>query len=145
MDEQNLRDAMLRDLDMQWRDHFHMRDQTWKTLTNSILLFLGVVGLEFKDIGDIVMIPAYIVLLVIAGFGWTVASHHRVRQGQKFKIIKMYEERLGLYGLKKEIIEKADAESGLAGKVFTARFIEIMHLGIGIVAVLLLIRRIIAI
>jgi hypothetical protein len=131
------REIILKDLDLQWQDHFHMRDQTWKTISNSALLFLGVVGLEFKDVGDLVLIPAYVVLIIIAVSGWAVAAHHRVRQGQKFAFIKKYEEKLGLFELKREIIEHADTKKGLAGKIFTARFIEIMHISIGIVALAL--------
>lgn len=133
---------MLKDLELQWKDHFHMRDQTWKTLTNAALVFLGVVGLEIKNVGNFVMIPAYSVLILISILGWTVASHHRVRQGEKFAFIRKYEQALGLFDEKKAIIENADKKSGIAGKVFTARFIEFMHAGIGIVAFFLLLRRI---
>lgn len=143
MEEQNAhRDAVLKDLELQWKDHFHMRDQTWKTLSNAALVFLGVVGLEIKDVGDFVMIPAYVVLLLVAILGWTVASHHRVRQKQKFTFIAQHEQYLGLFDNKKPIIEDADKKSGIAGKVFTARFIELMHAGIGVVAPFLLLRRI---
>jgi len=38
------RDAMLKDLELQWQDHFHMRDQTWKALHNAALLFVGVIA-----------------------------------------------------------------------------------------------------
>ena len=142
MKDNEMKDAMIKDLEIQWKDHFHMRDQTWKTLSNSVLVFLGIVGLEIKNVGDIVMIPSYLVLIFIASIGWAVAAHHRVRQRQKFSFIQNYEEQLGLFDLKREIIEKADKESGLPGKIFTARFIEITQCGIIIIALFLLIKRI---
>lgn len=108
-----------------------------------VLLFLGVVGLEIKDVGDFVMLPAYVVVIATAVVGWFVAAHHRVRQGQKFAFIRKYEEELGLFGLKREILERADQQSGVAGRIFTARFIEIMHGAIASVAFVLLVRRII--
>ena len=131
-----LREALIKDLDIQWRDHFHMRDQTWKTLTNSLLLFLGVVGLEIKGLGVSVMIPAYIVVIVTALFGMAVAAHHRSRQKQKFAMISLCEEQLGIAQYKKDILGQED---GLAGKLFTAGFIELVHFSIGVVAVALLI------
>lgn len=140
MTDTDRKDAILKDLDIQWRDHFHMRDQTWKTVTNSALLFIGVVGLEIKEPSDLVLIPTYAVLIVMAIFGMTVAAHHRSRQQQKFIIISEYEKELGIAEFKKSILSRKD---GLAGKIFTARFIAIMHLSICIVAIALLINRII--
>ena len=112
-------------------------------MTNSALLFIGIVGLEIKDLGDFVMIPAYIIVIVTAGFGCIIATHHRVRQKQKFSIITMYEEKLELFELKKDIIIKGDLKSGIVGKIFTAGFIRFVHLGIGIVGFVLLLKRII--
>jgi hypothetical protein len=48
MEIENHKEAIIKDLELQWKDHFHMRDQTWKTLTNSTLFFFGIVGLEIK-------------------------------------------------------------------------------------------------
>lgn len=140
--EQVTQEAMIRDLELQWKDHFHMRDQTWKTLTNSVLFFIGIVGLELKDVGNFAMIPLYIILMFITLVGWIVAAHHRIRQGQKFAIIQIYEEKLGLYGLKEKVLEDAKIKGSLIGKVFTARFIEITQIGIGLVALILVLRRI---
>ncbi|MFC2103293.1 hypothetical protein ACFLSS_02575 [Bacteroidota bacterium] len=139
--ESNLQDAIIKDLEIQWKDHHHMRDQTWKTLTISVLFFLGIIGLEIRNVGNFVMIPSYTILIFIAFIGWAIAAHHRVRQGQKFSLIKMYEEKLGLYEFKRSILEGVDAKSGIAGKIFTARFIEIIQTGMGLVAFTLLLRR----
>src|SRR5438874_5531116 len=89
-------DALLMDLECQWNDHHHMRDQTWKALTNTMLFFIGVVGLEIKGVQRPVTIVAYAALILVALFGTLVAMHHRVRQGQKFAIIQECERRLVL-------------------------------------------------
>lgn len=138
------KDVILKDLTLQWQDHFHMRDQTWKTLTNSALFFLGVVGLEIKGVADLVMIPAYIILIVTTAFGWTVAAHHRIRQKQKFEFIRLYEQELDLLDMKQPIIERADSRRGILGHIFTARYIEAMHVAIGLVAAFLLVARTVA-
>jgi hypothetical protein len=141
--DKSLKDAFLKDLELQWKDHFHMRDQTWKTLTNAVLLFLGVVGLEIKGIENIVMIPAYLVVILTAFFGWSVASHHRLRQKQKFAMITKYEELLGIYQIKKAILEEGETKANITSKFFTGGFTRIMHIGIGTVAVFLLVRRLV--
>jgi hypothetical protein len=135
-----IEEAMFRDLDIQWRDHWHMRDQTWKTVQNSLLLFLGVVGLELKGLGDLVMVPAYLIVVMMALFGFSVARHHRLRQDQKFRIIEKYESDLGIYEKKRDILHPTDARAPLA-KVFTGRFIQAIHLSFGVVGILLLLRR----
>ncbi len=76
-------------------------------------------------------------------FGWSTASHHRVRQKEKFAFIKMYEEKLELFDLKKDIINEADTKSGPAGKIFTAFFIEVVQICFGLIGLVLLINRIV--
>ena len=143
MGEENQREAIIKDLELQWKDHFHMRDQTWKTLTNSVLFFLGIVGLEIKGVGNFVMIPAYFALILISLFGYGIASHHRVRQQQKHDIITKYEQLLGLYELKEIIIQEADTERSFLGwKPNTAQFIKFMQIGIFVVGIFLMLRRI---
>jgi hypothetical protein len=53
-----------------------MRDQTWRTVTNSALIFLGVVGLEVYRVPNAIMIPAYCGLILLAYYGRLVAVHH---------------------------------------------------------------------
>jgi hypothetical protein len=118
-----------------------MRDQTWKVITNSMLFFLGVVGLEIKDVSNLVIIPAYIGLVATTFAGWAVASHHRVRQGQKFKMIKKYEQLLGIYNIKIDILEEKQEDKRFFGKIFTVYYIEVIQICIGVVALLLLLRR----
>ena len=61
---------ILKDLEIQWNDHFHMRDQTWKTLNYSILTFLGVVGLNVSGkIGFEAVIISYLTVSVVSLLG----------------------------------------------------------------------------
>lgn len=131
------KEAIIKDLEIQWTDHFHMRDQTWKVLTNTLLFFVGTVGLDIKEVSKPVMLCAYGALVLIAAFGVIIAWHHRIRQGQKFKIIQMYEEALGLYAKKREVLSEDKANRYLVGTVFTVRFIEIVQFLIAVIACVL--------
>ena len=135
MDE--LKQIILKDLEIQWSDHFHMRDQTWKTLKYTILFFLGVVGLEFKKgIDPLILRFAYVALCIISILGFIIALHHRRRQKEKFDIILKYEDELGL----KDIIEDILSESkkGLTGKINTSSFIVVAQLGLFVVSLALI-------
>lgn len=142
MGEKNMpsNEVLLKDLELQWKDHFHMRDQTWKTLTNTSLFFLGTVGLEIKEVGKLVMIVAYASLILATLFGIFVARQHRIRQGQKFAFIEKYEKLLGLYGIKESTITAKEYNKGFS-KFLVARFIEMMEFCILVVAIFLLIRK----
>jgi hypothetical protein len=105
------------------------------------LFFLGTVGLEIKGVTKSVMLCAYGALLLIAAFGVVIAWHHRIRQGQKFQIIQMHEEALGLYCVKKEILSEGKTKRCLIGTVFTVRFIEIVQLLIAAIACVLLVAK----
>lgn len=76
-----MKDIYLKDMEIQWNDHFHMRDQTWKTLQYTIAIFLGVVGLQFKEgIDQNVLMTGKLALLATSVLGFVVALHHRNRQ-----------------------------------------------------------------
>ena len=131
-------DAILKDLEIQWKDHHHMRDQTWKTLTNSLLLFLGVVGLELKGIDNTVMILAYILVLVAGLFGFFVSLHHRLRQKEKFAYIRKYQDILGLTLIKKTIqyqLKQTKVYHKFVGAINTGIFIAIIHISITIIPI----------
>lgn len=119
-----LEEYILSDLQNQWNDHFHMRDQTWKTLNYSILIFLGVVGLDFS--GKLPLLPSvfsFVTVAIVSLLGFFTAKHHRKRQREKFKMIAMYEKKLGLYELKKTLIQEKKRRF-----LFTAAFIEGTHI-----------------
>lgn len=131
--------AISNDLQTQWQDHFHMRDQTWKVLQYSILFFLGVVGLENTEVDNSVLVLAYSAVLVTSVFGVFIAVHHRRRQNEKFRIITKYETELGLYEIIKPVLD--DAHKTLVGRMNTSTYIVVMQLGLALVAVLMLLRK----
>jgi len=133
-----VRDGVLKDLELQWTDHFHMRDQTWKTLNNAALLFVGVVGLEiYRGTPHIVMVAAYSALVLVSVLGLLVAWHHRhIQQKIKFPIIVRYEVLLGLAPLFEDILHK-EGTKGLS----TSTFIVACHGALGFISVLLLLRK----
>lgn len=114
--------TILKDLEFQWADHRHMRDQTWKILGSNIALFSALLAFIPQKPDSFMLITAGLVVCAFSAFGGATTVHHRHRQRQKFKIITLYEKKLGLYELKKEFVEGAAADSGLAGKVFTSHF-----------------------
>jgi hypothetical protein len=100
-------EAVIKDLELQWSDHFHMRDQSWKALQNCVLTFVGLVGLDVSDkIENWLVAVAYMMTMFLAFLGMQVVSHHRVRQKQKFDTIKILEDRLGLLQVKAEILDR---------------------------------------
>lgn len=129
-----MKDVYLKDMELQWNDHFHMRDQTWKTLQYTIAIFLGVVGLQFKeDIDPNVLFIGNLALLATSVLGFIVALHHRERQKIKFELIAFYEEKLGLTPDIGPILNRH--RSGVINGVNTALFICVGHaamLGIAI-------------
>ena len=131
-------EAVARDLQTQWQDHFHMRDQTWKVLQYSILFFIGVVGLEIKPVDKTFLVPAYLAVLCTTAFGVVVALHHRRRQKEKFRIIQIYERELGLDALIKPVLD--EAHSSITGRVNTSTYIVAMQTAIFVVATFLLCR-----
>ncbi|MCM2285146.1 MAG: hypothetical protein NDI81_10220 [Desulfobacula sp.] len=128
------------DLQTQWQDHFHMRDQTWKVLQYSILFFLGVVGLEIKGVDVFVLVVGYIGVSCTSLSGLTIALHHRRRQKEKFDIIYVYEKELGLYELIEPILKKS--KKGVFGRINTTNYIVVMQLAIAAVSIILLVKRI---
>lgn len=68
-------------LQTQWQDHFHMRDQTWKVLQYSILFFLGVVGLEIKQVDTFYLVIAYAALFLTSAFGVIIHRSSKDSEG----------------------------------------------------------------
>ena len=127
------------DLQTQWQDHFHMRDQTWKVLQYSILFFLGVVGLEIKGVDTHVLVVGYIGVVMTALSGAVIACHHRRREKENFEIIKIYERELELDVLIKPVLEKA--QTGIFGRVNTTNYIVGMQIAVLAVSLILLIKQ----
>ncbi len=143
----NKNEIYLKDLELQWHDHFHMRDQTWKTITNSSLILISLVGMDLTKIENFIIVMTSLVLLLNSIFGYAVAVHHRSRQKEKFEYINRYEELLGLKvkEVKGEIMEKYRNihfkwydPRRLANKINTADFIKWMHVLIFFISLLFL-------
>lgn len=133
-----MKDVYLKDMEIQWNDHFHMRDQTWKTLQYSIVVFLGVVGLQYKEgIDTHILLIAKFALLAVSVLGFLVALHHRNRQNLKFELIKLYEKKLELMPLIKPILK--EHESGFINSVNTSTFICGGHVAMVCIAISMLI------
>ena len=132
-------DHIADDLQTQWQDHFHMRDQTWKLLQYSILFFLGVIGLEYQIDDRVILSAVYLAVNITSLFGLFVAVHHRRRQREKFEMITIYAEELGLYELIAPVILKS--KKGFFGKMSTSLFIIVMQTGLFIVSLFLLTKK----
>ena len=133
-----MKDIFLKDMESQWNDHFHMRDQTWKTLQYTILIFLGVVALDFKgNIDPDILQFGYVAVLVTSALGLIVAFHHRNRQKLKFELILFYEEKLGLTPLIDPILKRH--KSGFINWVNTSTYICVAQLGLFMISMFMLI------
>jgi len=130
------RNAIISNLGTQWQDHFHMRDQTWKVLQYSILFFLGVVGLEIKQVNIVYLVLAYGAVILTSAFGLVIALHHRRRQREKFEIIAAHEQELGISEMIKPILDKA--HSTCIGNINTSTYIVLMQAVLCIISACLL-------
>ncbi|MBI4765579.1 MAG: hypothetical protein HY787_13405 [Deltaproteobacteria bacterium] len=139
---ENKKDAISKNLQTQWQDHFHMRDQTWKVLQYSILFFLGVVGLEIKQVNTVYLVIAYGAAILTSLFGFFIAIHHRRRQKEKFEIIAAHEHELEIDILVKPILEKSHTK--WLGRINTSTFIVIMQASLFILSSCLLVRLLIS-
>jgi hypothetical protein len=135
-----MKDILIKDMEIQWKDHFHMRDQTWKTLQYTIIFFLGAIGLEMKEgIEQYITILAYSAVCITSTLGVIVALHHRNRQKLKFSIIKKYEKELGIFALVEDILK--EHESGVFNKVNTSSYIVVAQAGLFVVSLSILITK----
>jgi hypothetical protein len=119
-------DALLKSLDLEWSDHRHMRDQSWKSLNFCIVLFGGIVtAFASESLGDYV-IPLCVVSALFALCGRFVAAHHADKQRLKFDAIKNIERALGLGDVLKPAMSY-DSKSTVA--FFIVRMHSAMFLG----------------
>ena len=135
-----MKEIYLKDMEIQWHDHFHMRDQTWKILQYTILLFLGAVGLEIKEgMEQYVVLLAHVAVSITSALGFIVALHHRNRQNLKFDLIKLYEDKLELTPIIKDILTKHEA--GFMNQINTSTYIVVAQTGLFLVSLSMLIAR----
>jgi ABC-type siderophore export system fused ATPase/permease subunit len=86
----------MKNLEIQWQDHFQTRAQTWKALEITGLLAVALVGLDWQIGNRAVTIAATILLFLIAQFGIFITLKHREVERTKFKKIAELEEKLGI-------------------------------------------------
>ena len=103
------KEVLLKFYDMEWRDHFQTRRQTWKTLEIDALLVVGLLGINWQ-LGNFIATGIVSLLLVMtAFFGARITIYHREVEIDKLSNIKEIETKLGaaqmgLVGIGKERI-----------------------------------------
>lgn len=84
-------------MDLAWRDHHHMREQTWRALQMEAVLVAGLVGIDWQIQNIYATIAAGLLVLVAAPFGIQITLRHRQGEIRKFTHIINCEEALGLH------------------------------------------------
>jgi hypothetical protein len=89
--------AKLKNLELQWQDHFHVRNQTWKALWISCFFFVVLLGVDWMlNIPSITYVSSiFIALTAISGIQITV-RHRNMSELVKFKTISQIEKELGI-------------------------------------------------
>lgn len=84
-------------MDLAWRDHHHMREQTWRALQIEAALAVGLVGVDWQIQNVYVTVAAGILVVIASTFGILITLHHRKGEIRKFTHIVNCEEALGLH------------------------------------------------
>ena len=91
------KETLRRALDIEWRDHFQTRGQTWKTLEVTALLLLAFVIAD-RNLDNILAVAILGFLVAAVSItGLVVTVHHRRAQIRKFTHIDRLEDALGLH------------------------------------------------
>jgi len=83
-------------MEMEWRDHFQTRAQTWRLLEVEALLAVAVVGLDWRLDNILATCALASLLIVLAFFGALLTLHHRRVEVGKIAHVYAAEEHLGL-------------------------------------------------
>jgi hypothetical protein len=92
-DPESIRLAM----DLAWRDHHHMREQTWRALQVEAALAAGLVGIDWQIQNIYVTVATGILVMLASVYGVLITLHHRKGEIRKFTHILNCEEALGLH------------------------------------------------
>lgn len=114
--------AQIAGLEAEWRDHLHMRDQSWKSLNYSILFSGGLITLWYNKPDSELVLPMCIAVLVVALFGLLLALHHGRCQKRKLAAITNIERELELLDVLKPVLAKPRA--------MASHYIAGMHVGL---------------
>lgn len=74
-------------LDIAWREHQHVRDQTWKSVQMVALLAVGLVTIDIRLASTTATVIAGLMLVALGYWGALITLHHRAYQIQKFNEI----------------------------------------------------------
>jgi hypothetical protein len=100
-DKQDKQDkqVLLKVLDIEWRDHFQTRKQTWSTLKTDAAFVVALVAIRFSFDNFIATRIISVLLIVIAFFGVGVTLHHNEVEFNKLTNIQTIEKILGVHPL----------------------------------------------
>lgn len=144
-DPESIRLAM----ELAWRDHHHMREQTWRALQVEAALAAGLVGIDWRIQNIYVTVAAGILVMLASIYGVLITLHHRKGEIRKFTHIVNCEEALGLHS--DELLPPGTTNLPKALRLIdalnprvqnTSAFILRMHAAIMIFAVLYIAGRI---
>lgn len=140
-------DILLKELELEWNDHFEIRRQTWRTVSASGALVIALIGvnltIEHTTAGSLMLILGCIGLFFVCIFGIIISIHHRGCEKDKFAIIRAIEKRLPVdNNTETTLFSLANEATG--GKVSrghhffsTSSFIIVYHVTVGFVLFML--------
>lgn len=89
-------DSLCKLLDIEWRDHFQTRTQTWKALQCQLVIVVAIIGFDWKVDELASAIAAGLLLVPVAAFGMLITKRHREVECDRFANISAIEKRLGM-------------------------------------------------
>jgi hypothetical protein len=81
-------------LDIAWREHQHVRDQTWKSVQMVTILAVGLVTVDIRLASTTATVVAGLLVMLLGYWGALITLHHREYQRQKFQEILNCERKL---------------------------------------------------
>ncbi|MFW5860082.1 MAG: hypothetical protein ACOCYP_08640 [Planctomycetota bacterium] len=135
--------ALAADLHLQWQDHFHVRDQTWRTLWAATPALAVVLALALGGAGTAACWSAWAGLALLCAAGILTAIHHRRCQREKFAFIARYEELLGLVGpaIKGALLARHRERRSPIPGLHTQSFVAIAHVVYALLGLVALLAR----
>ncbi len=83
-------------LDEAWKEHQHVRDQTWKALQMVALLAVGLVTVDLQQQNAVASLTAGLLAFIGGVFSACITVHHRNYECQKFRHIMNLQQALKL-------------------------------------------------
>lgn len=128
-------DILLKELELDWQDHFEIRKQSWNTVIASGALIVGLLSMNKFPFGNgALMTSGCLGLMALSIFGLLVAKHHRQCEREKFAYIRAIERLLPIHinGVQKSLydllaeIRESRFNTGF-GSLSTSSFIVCYH------------------